>query len=269
MFEASFVLGEDGAALRVHRYGSGPLVVLVHGSCVDSEFFDPLARELSRRFTVVSYDRRGYGESAEGGEGAGAIQIQARDLAAVIENAGGSDANPCCVMACSAGGLVSLELATQRPRLLRTLLLHEPAVVDSLPERHEARAATSRALDLAREGLARAALYEALSGESLDEPRALSLSARELAFFDRNALRFMLHEAPGMWGYVPDYRALRALSVVVATGEGSAGTYHMLGDPELSRRIGARHLWAPGKHNGARDLPYEFACLAAGVFSLS
>ena len=59
VFEASFVLGEDGAALRVHRYGSGPLVVLVHGSCVDSEFFDPLARELSRRFTVVSYDRRG------------------------------------------------------------------------------------------------------------------------------------------------------------------------------------------------------------------
>ena len=54
--------------LFCRREGSGPLLLLIHGVACDSEFFREASAILSKKFTVISYDRRGYSRSipAEG-----------------------------------------------------------------------------------------------------------------------------------------------------------------------------------------------------------
>ena len=54
--------------LFCRREGGGPLLLLIHGVACDSEFFREASAILSKKFTVISYDRRGYSRSipAEG-----------------------------------------------------------------------------------------------------------------------------------------------------------------------------------------------------------
>ena len=50
--------------LHVVRQGSGPLVLLVHGSATDHQTWSiQLAGQLGERVRLVAYDRRGAGKS--------------------------------------------------------------------------------------------------------------------------------------------------------------------------------------------------------------
>ena len=47
------------ASLHVEKSGAGPTVVLVPGGGGDAAMYRDLVRELSERFTVITFDRRG------------------------------------------------------------------------------------------------------------------------------------------------------------------------------------------------------------------
>lgn len=101
-----------------------PALVCVHGACVDGVFFDGIARELACDYRVITYDRRGCGESGDAADGRYDLAVQAADLQAVIEHIG----TPANVLAHSAGTLVTLELLRAEPHLVARAILHEPAV---------------------------------------------------------------------------------------------------------------------------------------------
>lgn len=85
-----FATSADGTRIAFERSGTGPLIVLVDGALC-SRAFGPareVAAELTDRFTVVAYDRRGRGES--GNVQPYAPEREFEDLAAVIEAAGGN-----------------------------------------------------------------------------------------------------------------------------------------------------------------------------------
>ena len=65
----STVTSRDGTTIAYERLGSGPPVILVDGALCHRRMgpMPSLARELTRHFTVVLYDRRGRGESGNGG----------------------------------------------------------------------------------------------------------------------------------------------------------------------------------------------------------
>jgi pimeloyl-ACP methyl ester carboxylesterase len=60
-----FAVSHDGTRIAFERSGSGPVLVLVDGALCSRDFGParPMAAELGDSFTVVSYDRRGRGES--------------------------------------------------------------------------------------------------------------------------------------------------------------------------------------------------------------
>src|SRR3712207_322109 len=62
-----FVESADGTRIAFERVGEGPALVLVDGAAMHRAFGTSrgLAQLLSPSFTVVSYDRRGRGESAD------------------------------------------------------------------------------------------------------------------------------------------------------------------------------------------------------------
>ncbi|KPC81650.1 MULTISPECIES: alpha/beta fold hydrolase [Streptomyces] len=79
-------LSRDGTSIAYRRHGDGPPVVLVGGALSTAADLAPLAALLAPRFSVVTYDRRGRGESGDGGPYTPRREIE--DLAAVAAVAG-------------------------------------------------------------------------------------------------------------------------------------------------------------------------------------
>ena len=53
----------QGAKLRYHQVGQGPVLIFIPGANGTGRHFLPLAEQLKDHFTVVAVDRRDYGES--------------------------------------------------------------------------------------------------------------------------------------------------------------------------------------------------------------
>ena len=108
------------ATLSIWAEGLGPVVVLVHGTGCDARTWDSVTPALSKDFTVVTYDRRGYGESKHS-----PIldhRIHADDLIALIESLNKGKVH---VVGWSSGGVVALDVATRRPDLIDRLIVME------------------------------------------------------------------------------------------------------------------------------------------------
>ena len=108
-------------AYEIHGTGEIPLV-MVHGSWFSRRNWDPVVPKLAESFRVVTYDRRGHGES-EQTSGQGSVSEDVADVATLIEHLGLS---PAWVSGQSFGGSITLRLAGERPDLLRGITAHEP-----------------------------------------------------------------------------------------------------------------------------------------------
>ncbi|MFJ9433215.1 alpha/beta fold hydrolase [Streptomyces sp. NPDC101490] len=96
------VVSRDGTEIAYEGQGGGPPLVLVSGALGTAAAERPLAALLARRFSVVTYDRRGRGGSGDNGAGghggpgghggrAGAytaVEREIEDLAAVLAEVG-------------------------------------------------------------------------------------------------------------------------------------------------------------------------------------
>jgi pimeloyl-ACP methyl ester carboxylesterase len=103
-------------------HGDGPPVVLTHGSWGDRSGWAAAVPGLAQSLRVVSWDRRGHGESSDL-PGQGTRRQDADDLAGLIVALGLA---PVHAVGNSFGGSITLELASRRPELLRSLAAHEP-----------------------------------------------------------------------------------------------------------------------------------------------
>src|SRR5258705_8696629 len=54
----------NGESLNYEVAGEGAALVLIHGWSLNLRMWDRQASELSRRFRVIRYDRRGFGKSS-------------------------------------------------------------------------------------------------------------------------------------------------------------------------------------------------------------
>lgn len=116
-------------AYEIHGTGKIPLV-LVHGSWLSRRNWDWIVPHLSESFRVLTYDRRGHGES-EQPSGQGSVREDVDDLAALIEHL---EFAPAWVAGQSFGGSITLRLAGERPDLLRGITAHEPPLFSVLAD---------------------------------------------------------------------------------------------------------------------------------------
>jgi len=110
---------KDGTRIAYWRSGSGPPLVLVHGTTADHTRWARLLPELERHFTVHAMDRRGRGGSGDAPQYAVAREFE--DVAAVVDAIGG----PVFLLGHSYGAVCSLEAAPLTDRV-RRLILYEP-----------------------------------------------------------------------------------------------------------------------------------------------
>lgn len=113
------VTSADGTEITYERTGSGPPLVLVHGTTADHTRWEPIRPVLEDHFTVYAMDRRGRGQSGDADEYALGREVE--DVVAVVE----SIDEPVILFGHSFGALCSLEAALRTDNL-RRLILYEP-----------------------------------------------------------------------------------------------------------------------------------------------
>ncbi len=118
----SQVISKDGTPIAFDQSGQGPAVILVDGAMCYRDFgpMKPLAALLAPHLNVITYDRRGRGES--GNTQPYALPREIEDIEALIDQAGGS----AFVFGSSSGGCLALEAAMKLGNKIRKLAMWEP-----------------------------------------------------------------------------------------------------------------------------------------------
>jgi pimeloyl-ACP methyl ester carboxylesterase len=112
----------DGTALRGERWdANGPVVVMLHAAVADRRSWREVAEHLAGMATVVTYDRRGFGESAPSREPFSHLD----DLLAVLDRVTDRAA---WLVGASAGGRLALDAAVVAPECVAGLVLLAPGV---------------------------------------------------------------------------------------------------------------------------------------------
>lgn len=114
------VRSKDGTLIAYERSGSGPSLVLVHGTSADHTRWASVLPMLEQKFTVYALDRCGRGQS--GDSEVYSIEREYEDIAAVVS----SIREPVNLLGHSYGALICLEAALLVTNLNK-LVLYEPA----------------------------------------------------------------------------------------------------------------------------------------------
>jgi 3-oxoadipate enol-lactonase len=109
----------NGIEIYHETHGRGPAMLLIHGLGNDSREWGPLIERLEGRFTPISYDMRGSGRSDKP-DGPYTMEGMSADAAGLLKEIAKP---PVDVLGFSMGGCVALELALDRPELVRRLVL--------------------------------------------------------------------------------------------------------------------------------------------------
>lgn len=120
--------------------GEGPVLVLIHGLACGQRMWARQIRDLSRRFTLLTYDQRGHGRSTAPAEAdAYSPGHLTRDLAGLLDHL---RIERCGIVGFSMGGGPALGFALTQPRRVERLILADmgagaenPAAIQALVRR--------------------------------------------------------------------------------------------------------------------------------------
>lgn len=120
------VTSKDGTVIAYSQVGQGPVLILVDGALCYRQFgpSQDLAARLAPNFTVITYDRRGRGES--GDTRPYAVEREVEDLTALVEAVGGT----AYVAGQSSGAGLVIKTANGLPGITKLALYEAPFVVD-------------------------------------------------------------------------------------------------------------------------------------------
>jgi pimeloyl-ACP methyl ester carboxylesterase len=258
-------------------------VLLLIGSPMGAAGFATLAGHFTDR-TVVTYDPRSAGRSRRTD---GALETtpdeHAGDLHRLIGELG---AGPVDMFATSGGAVNALALVARHPGQVRTLVAHEPAAFQVLPDR-DVVLAVCRDINQTyhRSGFGPAmakfiavASYEGpvpagFAGGPAPDPAAFGLPAGDDGSRDDPLVGQNMISCTH---YQPDFAALRAAStrIVVAVGTESANLITGRAAVAVAERLGTAPVTFPGGHDGfaggeygRTGAPAEFAAALREVLS--
>jgi pimeloyl-ACP methyl ester carboxylesterase len=249
-----------GARLHYEVRGAGPLVLLV-GSPMASAEFTPLADALAGAHTVVTHDPRGYANSpVDDADAQTGVERRADDVTAILDDLGAESAD---VFGSSGGAVTGLELVARYPGRVRTLVAHEPPLLELLPDAADQRANTEAIIDtFHRDGFGAAWMhFMSNAGFEVSADDAPSGPAEPSEDEIRQSTRFFTIDMRPTCYYRPAIDALKSgLSrVVVGIGVDSGRLLTHRTSVALSDLLGSAPVQFPGDHGGFMAAPTEFA----------
>ena len=261
----SFFVERPDCRLYCEKRGSGPLMLMVHGVAADADYFAKTADFLAKKYTVVTYDRRGYTRSTAPENADYSYPAQAEDAACVIR---AMQMGPAIIVGSSAGGVVASAAALSAPELVRCMILHEPVCAKDKETGEEWKDLMDQVRacrEAHRISKAMMAFIRSMGGiDKRSKKRPLSAQAQDL----KNMEVFVHYEVDSMLILSIEKAAEISCPVTILAGEcDETGLFHRAA-VSAARTIGWPLLTVPGYHNLAQDLPQEFAVQIAGVLAL-
>ena len=249
--------------------GSGPLLVLIPGANGEASLYNSVALELSlsRRFRVVTYDRRGYSRSTytvmpDESEYESESEYETRvftdvdDVARLIRHL--SPDAPATVFGSNTGAIVALTLLARHSDLVRTLVAHEPPAFTLLPDGEQIMAAIEPVYDEFRRVRVQAVMGVPLevmgTSNAVGTERSDPHAPANLKFWMENELRQYPRTKI-------DVESLKEKVNQLLLAGGRDGKNLMLYQPNmvLAERTGTEVIDLPGGHLGYKTHPKEFA----------
>ncbi|MFF8288969.1 alpha/beta fold hydrolase [Streptomyces sp. NPDC016309] len=252
------VFSADGTAIAFERRGSGPVVVLVGGAFMTRGASAELAELLADRFTVLTYDRRGRGDS--GDAPAYEVRREIEDLDALIGGPGGGSA---MVFGMSSGAVLALEATAHGSAVSRLALYEPPFITDDSRPPLPADYVDHLTELVAREAYGDAAAYFLTAAIALPDEAVAGM--RQAPFWaDMEAVARTLPYDGRIMGDTMSGRPLpverwASVTVPVLVASGDAGAPHM--------EAGARELAAAGDNFTLRIFPGEEHSIDAQVLA--
>jgi pimeloyl-ACP methyl ester carboxylesterase len=125
-----------GAKLHYETFGTGPLLLLIHGGNGHEAIFHPIAKILQAHYTTVCYERRGWSQSILVGKQdfANRLSTDADDAQKLIAHL---SSGPAAVFGSSSGAIVGQELLIRHPESVKIMIAHEPPSFSVLPQEYQ------------------------------------------------------------------------------------------------------------------------------------
>jgi pimeloyl-ACP methyl ester carboxylesterase len=255
-------LNVPGARLYYETRGDGPPLFIV-GSPMDSTGFAALAEIMSATHSVVTYDPRGIGNSTRADVDEDITpELQADDVHQLITAVAGG--GPVDFLGSSGGAVVGLALVQAHTDAVRTLIAHEPPVIEELPDSAQQRAAIQAIYDTYTAHGWQPAIQMFLThiglagsgGAPQWEPTPERLARMEQA----NTV-FFGHLLRQTTAFRPDLEALTAVQtrIVVGVGADSEGQLAHRTGLSLADHLDVEPVVFPGDHGGFTSRASEFA----------
>jgi pimeloyl-ACP methyl ester carboxylesterase len=243
--------------------GAGPHLV-ISGSPMTAAAFGPLADALAADFTVITHDPRGISNSALNDPDApSGPELRARDLVALLDELGVDAVD---MFGSSGGAVTGLALVAEYPGRVRTLIAHEPPLLELLPDAADWRASTENIITTFHERGAGAAwgrfmVAAGFAPENDDAPRPPDHqpTAQETA----DNARFFDHDLRATTRYLPKVDRLTTAStrVVIGLGERSGHLNTHRTSVAMAALLAEPPVAFPGDHAGFLGQPVEFAAV--------
>ena len=274
----TYTLETPGALLHYDvrdNGGAGHPVLLLIGAPMGASGFEALAEQFADR-TVVTYDPRGTERSQRtDGEPPGSTPDEhAEDLRRLIQ---ALDARAADVFGSSGGAVNALALVARDPRLIGTLVAHEPPTAQQLPDRESVLAACADIRETyQRSGFGPSmAKFLALAsrpgpippgfpGQHAPDPAAFGLPAQDDG--SRGDPLLGLHMTACV-GHQYDFDALRAAPTRILLGVGTQSGQMLAGRAgvAVAESLGTAPVTFPGGHDGFLSDPGAFATILRTV----
>ncbi|MDP9870276.1 MULTISPECIES: alpha/beta fold hydrolase [Streptosporangium] len=263
-----------GASLYYEVRGTGPVLLLIPSGNGDAAPLGPMADALADRYTVITYDRRGFSRSPLDGPVDGGRRLEA-DVDDIHRLLGHLARTPAHVFGSSSGAIIALALLERHPDQVRTLISHEPPLASILPDSDRWLGFYADLYDTYQSSGIEAAreVFRTRMGMTSPTrpPKDAELPPQQLAEMlsrlRRNQVFWFEHEILTYPAFVPDLAALESVSDRLVLAGGSASREHFPYRPNtvLAERFGIGIVDFPGGHVGYVTHPIEFAELLARV----
>jgi pimeloyl-ACP methyl ester carboxylesterase len=246
------------AELHYELRGDGPPLLLMMGASGYGRVFARFAELLADEFTVVTYDRRGNGQSPRpAGWNATSPEEQADDAVALLAGLGLA---PAAIFGTSSAGIFALAALIRHPESVRGAVLHEPALFALFDDPNGVRDSLTR---LVAEGIEQ-------GGPARGFECFLRFGAGDANWerLDPGVQKEMLSSADTYFGvesgafdsYLPDEETLASITVPIKLlVSEQSHAFFTDAAARLAERLGVELARTPGTHFPYLDHPQELA----------
>lgn len=251
-----------GAELYYHKEGVGPLLVVIPGGNGTAYMSERLSQSLATRFTVVTYDRRGFSRSRlEGPQNYDQrLETDTDDVQRLVEHVGDEKA---ILFGPSAGAVVALSTFARHPSIVERLVAYEPPALRQLDDGQQWIDFFSEIYSIYHGGDMGRALSTFVERTFPEPDQKFLLQTLDMTNdgMRANWTYWFEHELRQYTAVTLDLEALKPHTnqIVLAAGQVSRGYLCHRTSSAIAQRLELHLSELPGGHTGYATNPADFA----------